>query len=564
MKLYPIEEIIDFLQLLKEKQADELEGQHLDFKEWNSRSLKDSVDEVIEMAVCMANGGGGTVVFGVKDKVMGLDSAIIGVPREVEVFKLQSTVYDSTEPHLTPSFESLEYHGQRLLLMHVLPCFPYSTTTNGKGLKRVGKECKPLTGSMRLESEIVSGKYDFSAQSSRRKWQDLVSPTAIEFLRNELRKQHLPEDILKMQDEEFLRSLGCFDGNHLNNGGLLITGSPEAIHAHIPHYEWSFRRMKSDTDLISTEDGHNGILIAVSRLIELINVNNPIQTVKDGLFHYEYPVFPIEALREALLNAFSHRDLTKPGPIIVKQYKNRLEISNPGKFIGGVTSKNILHHDPVARNKKLVEILQKTRLVNRSNMGVPRIFKSLLMEGKEPPQYYEYGEAIKVVLLASELTSGYRQMVNYLVGKGYDLSPDHLLNIHYLMRHRKMTFQEAQDICYQRPERVLDEVMAELERWEVLKQIGKGRGRFFELTRFAHKILVEGISYERDRALDTEAIKIRVLSILKERPLSNKEIGHIGDLTRNQVYFMMKKLKEEGLVYTKGHGSGAKWFVKKV
>ena len=121
MKLYSIEEIIELLQMLSEKQADELEGQHLDFKEWNFKSLKDSVDEMIEMAVCMSNGGGGTVVFGVKDKVIGLDNAIIGVPQDVDVFKLQSTVYDSTDPHLTPNFESFEYHGKRLLLMHVLP-----------------------------------------------------------------------------------------------------------------------------------------------------------------------------------------------------------------------------------------------------------------------------------------------------------------------------------------------------------------------------------------------------------------------------------------------------------
>jgi hypothetical protein len=66
--------------------------------------------------------------------------------------------------------------------------------------------------------------------------------------------------------------------------------------------------------------------------------------------------------------------------------------------------------------------------------------------------------------------------------------------------------------------------MTELERIEVVKSIGKGRGRFFELTMTAHKMLVEGISYERDKTLDIEAIKVRVLSLLKERPLTNKEI----------------------------------------
>ena len=299
MKLFSIESIIELLQQLNEKQADDIEGQHLDFKEWDFKSLKDSVDEIIEMAVCMSNGGGGTVVLGVKDKVIGLDNAIIGVPLDVDVFKLQSTVYDSTDPHLTPNFESFEYHSKRLLLMHVLPVFPYATTTGGKALKRIGKDCKALTGSMRLESEILAGKFDFSAQPVKGKWRDFISPASMEFLRGELKKQHLTEDVLKLSDEELLKNLECIEGNHLNNAGLLIVGSKETIRTHISHYEWSFRRMKSDTELSSTEDGYNSILIAISRLAELVNIDNPVQTIKEGLFHYEYPVFPVEALREA-------------------------------------------------------------------------------------------------------------------------------------------------------------------------------------------------------------------------------------------------------------------------
>ncbi|MEP9411895.1 MAG: hypothetical protein HRF42_10965 [Candidatus Brocadia sp.] len=58
--------------------------------------------------------------------------------------------------------------------------------------------------------------------------------------------------------------------------------------------------------------------------------------------------------------------------------------------------------------------------------------------------------------------------------------------------------------------------MTELERMEVVKSTGKGRGRFFELTRMEHKMLVEGISYESDMTLDIEVIKVRVLSLLKE------------------------------------------------
>jgi len=49
--------------------ADDFEAQDLDFKEWVEKSLNDNINLAVKMAVCMANGGGGTVVFGIRDKL---------------------------------------------------------------------------------------------------------------------------------------------------------------------------------------------------------------------------------------------------------------------------------------------------------------------------------------------------------------------------------------------------------------------------------------------------------------------------------------------------------------
>ena len=57
-----LSEIRELLDELDYKPADALEDQDLDFKQWKTRSLSDAVALVVEMAICMANGGGGTVV----------------------------------------------------------------------------------------------------------------------------------------------------------------------------------------------------------------------------------------------------------------------------------------------------------------------------------------------------------------------------------------------------------------------------------------------------------------------------------------------------------------------
>ena len=83
----------ELLSLLETTIADELEDQDLDFKLWDISSH----DKSVKMAVCMANGGGGTVVFGVADRVIGRSNAIVGVPSEIDFNSLKKTVYDQTD-----------------------------------------------------------------------------------------------------------------------------------------------------------------------------------------------------------------------------------------------------------------------------------------------------------------------------------------------------------------------------------------------------------------------------------------------------------------------------------
>ncbi len=66
-----IDDIRVLLDSLEHCTADSLEDQDLDFKEWSARGGKHAMNLVVEMAVCMANGGGGVIVFGVKDDMVG-------------------------------------------------------------------------------------------------------------------------------------------------------------------------------------------------------------------------------------------------------------------------------------------------------------------------------------------------------------------------------------------------------------------------------------------------------------------------------------------------------------
>lgn len=560
-------EIHALLERLDEVIADDLEGQDLDFKEWKG-SFDHMVKLVVEMAVCMANGGGGTVVFGVSDQGKGRQGAIRGVPPEVDVNRLKKAVYDSTDPKLTPVFEEIavaEGTG-RLLAMHIHPGMPPYTDTSGRAKIRIGKDCNPLTGTLRKKLMVETGESDVTAEVVEDPWQSLISPVAMETLRSVAAEERAPRELLALSDEDFLTQLQLLKKGKLSKAGLLLCGKGEAIATVFPARVWTFLRMESDTRYGDRKDGLDALPVALREMEQRINLDNPIHTLELGLIHPEVRAYPAIALREALMNAFSHADYRLPGPILVKQYRDRLEFSNPGGFIGGITERNILHHPPVPRNPALVEALAKLRLVNRSNLGIGRMFEAMLIEGKVPPQIIEAGDSVTVHFLRQEVVPEFRKFVAEESRDGRVLGLDELLVIQHLLRHAELETIQAAELC-QRPEARMRDTLSRMEReGGYIERGGTGRGAYWVLSSRLAQRLRPGAKDEVQRRIDWESAKTRVLSILKQRAerteggISNKEIRAITHYDRNQVVRLMRELQHEvpeiGRV---GHGAGSSY-----
>jgi ATP-dependent DNA helicase RecG len=545
-------QILELLAELDHLIADELEDQDLDFKQWDSKSRDKSVKTVVQMAVCMANGGGGTVVFGIADRVPGRAHAIQGVPLEIDTNLLKKAVYDQSDPKITPVFEDLavpEGTG-RLLLMHIYPGMPPYTDTAGRGTIRIGKECQPLTGTLRRKIAAGTGENDYTAEAITKFDTGLISAVAMENLRNQARKERAPEDLLKQTDIELLHSLGLTKRGTLTRAALLLAGTEAGIRTFVPGHNWTFLQMTSDTEYAIREDRVSSLPVSVQRIEELLVPFNPITTYEQGLFHYEYRTWPEIAVREALMNAFCHADLRIAGPIMVKLYPNCLEISNNGGFIAGITPNNILRHQPAARNPLLVEALTRLRLVNRSNLGINRMFTALLMEGKEPPMIREIGESVLVTFLKRDLNAAFRFFVAEESRYGRNLSVDELLVLQHLLRHPEVDTSTAANMC-QRSDTEARERLSSMESAGYLEHGGSGRGAYWCIHPDLYKKLADDGHAEKRRRIDWEAAKTRVLSILIERArrgepgISNNEIRQITRFDRNQARRLMLELMQE-------------------
>ena len=128
---------------------------------------------------------------------------------------------------------------------------------------------------------------------------------------------------------------------------------------------------------------------------------------------------------------------------------------------------------------------------------------------------------------------------------------DHLLVLQYLLAHPEIDTATAGRLC-QRMENQARDILTDMEQvLEYLERGGTGRGTYWTMRPEIHRRLSGPGHPERDRRINWEAAKTRVLSILIERArrgeagLSNKEIRQITHFDRNQVFRLMTELRKE-------------------
>ncbi len=96
---------------------------------------------------------------------------------------------------------------------------------------------------------------------------------------------------------------------------------------------------------------------------------------------------PEDALREALLNAVTHRDYANPGiNVTVEIYEHRVEISNYGGLPAGLEKKQF-GKKSVVRNKLIADLMHKAKYIEKWGTGIPKIKESVKDAGLPPVQF---------------------------------------------------------------------------------------------------------------------------------------------------------------------------------
>lgn len=348
------------------------------------RELTDAVKREI---IAFANTQGGELYIGIED-----DGTVIGLNNAHKTLEaVSSMLHDSIKPdilvHTHLSVETLEEKEVVKIVVSLGTRRPYHLKS--KGMKSSGVFIRYGTSVTNASEENIrqmimeSDGTNFETARSLQQELTFHEATAI------FEKQGL-----KLGTEQ-QRTLGFLtvDG-YYTNLGLLFSDQCE-------HSIKCARYLGNDKlDFQDRKEFKGSILTQVEEVFEYLTLYNAKSAHFEGLQRVEQESFPSYALREALINAVTHRDYSFSGSILIHLFQDRLEIVSLGGLVKGLTLEDIELGVSQSRNPKLANVLYRLKWIESYGTGLQRMKESYKQNYEQP--FWTVGPNAFVVTLPKQ------------------------------------------------------------------------------------------------------------------------------------------------------------------
>lgn len=185
--------------------------------------------------------------------------------------------------------------------------------------------------------------------------------------------------------------------------------------------------------------------------------------------------YPLEALREAVINAIVHRDYPAPSNVQVEIYDDRVEIWNPGRLLPGITIEDLYkkEHRSIIRNKLIAQVFYDIGYIEKYGSGTMKIIDLCKQNGLPSPEFKEVSGGFSVIFRKDIYTEEYLRNLG--------LNERQIKAVMYVKEKGKITNKECQELCRIKKRQATDD-LKELENKAVLERIGTtGKGTYYAL-----------------------------------------------------------------------------------
>ncbi len=524
----------------------ELEDENLEFKEAKQNY---HFDDLVKYSAALANEGGGRIVLGVSDK---RPRKVVGTRAFPQVERTRAGLIEKLP--LRVDVEQITHPDWRVLVFSVPPR-PIGTPIQVEGVywARRGDSLVPMPeDQLRFIFEEVG--HDFSADVVAGASLDDLDPAAIAEFRKRWRIKSGNVALDQLSPEQLLRDAEAVTESGLTYAALILFGQRGALRKNLPQAEVVFEYRSNETagPAGQRKEYQQGFFSFYDDLWNTINLRNDNQHYQEGFFVLDIQTFEERSVREAVLNAISHRNYRLAGSVFIRQFPTRIVIESPGGFPPGIKVDNILDRQ-YPRNRRIADIFAKCGLVERSGQGMNLMFEQAIRQGKMPPDFTGTDRYQVTLTLQGQVQDP--AFIRFLERIGqesaFSFTTLDLVVLDLIHRGKPLTKE-------------LRSRLPILTDHGIIESVGRGRGAKYILSRRFYKFLGEKGVYTRRRGLDRETNKQLLLNHLKNNQVEGSQLRELAQvlpaLTKRQVQGLLQELRAEGRAHSVGRTNAARWY----
>lgn len=449
------------------------ESERLEFK----RSTGERV-EIAKTTCAMLNGLGGIILVGVRD-----DGTFVGQQIGNETLNDLTREWQKLEPPAFPDVSTLPLeNGNAVVRIRVTGGGgPY--TYDDRPYVRLGSRTVRMP-QQRYEELLLQRMHAHTRWENQVAEEfsfiDLDVQEIVRTIDESVRRGRLDEP--RTRDVGALISgLGLLRGGALTNAAVVLFGRPERLPAFYPQCLIRLAKFRGidRTEFIDNRQEFGNAFDVFARAQRFLRENLPIAgKIMPGVYErLDEPLYPIEALREALANALCHRDYgVGGGSIGVAIYDDRLEITSTGRLPFGLTPDDLLvPHESRRLNPLIADVFYRRGIIERWGRGTLKILELAERAGLPPPEFEDR---------LGEVTVRFRPGVRRtLDAQGPDLSESQQEIVTALVRHGAMPLREIRSVLgWTSSERALQYNLAALREMGIVELRGTRRGARWSLV----------------------------------------------------------------------------------
>lgn len=379
-------------------------------------------DEIKKTVIAFANTVGGRIYIGIDDNgsAVGLENA------DDVMLRASNAVRDAIRPDVTMfvSYRVDKIDDKNVLIIDVQKGTACPYYLESKGIRpsgiyvRQGASSVPATSAaiLKMIKESDGDRYELIRCT--------IQKLSFEYAESEFKKSGIEFGLNQKKTLKIIND----DDMFTNLAELLSDQCSHTIKAAVfdGNEKVNFR---------DRAEFSGSVLKQVNDAYEYINRCNRTHSEFKDIHRIDRRDYPVEAVREALLNAVVHRDYAFSGSILISLFDDRMEIVSIGGLVKGISYDDMMVGVSIQRNEKLANIFYRLGLIESFGTGIRKIMRCY-KDFSVTPEITVSDNAFKIMLPS----------INYHIATSNKSSIYDDLILKYLSENEFITRKKAEEV----------------------------------------------------------------------------------------------------------------------